>query len=571
MSFHTSAAHLRVDGISKSFATRRVLTDVTFTVASGERLGLIGENGTGKSTLLRIIAGLERADAGEARAILPGGVAPRIGMLHQEPPFALDATVHAAIESAIDPVRQALTELDRSALALGDSPNPEQAAQAYARALDEAERLGAWEIDSRIDIVLAGIGLAGVDRSRVTGTLSGGQRARLSIAWLLLNAPDVLLLDEPSNHLDDDAVEFLRRMLAERRGPVLFASHDRAFLDENATGLLDLDPAPISHSVSATLVQDGSGSGIGVTKFTGNYSDYLEYRAEARRRWELQFRDEQAELDRMRASVQGSHVVGHVDWKPRTESRISKKFYGDRNAKVVSRRVTDARNRLDELERSQIRKPPAELRFAGLEAVSAVSLSESHESLIVASEVAVDQRLAVTSLSARAGERWLITGANGAGKSTLFRVLAGSLTPDSGTVHWGAASVALLTQETSLPDPRDAGMDRTVREAYTDGVGLQRAEEIPLARFGLVAPRDESQPLSALSLGQLRRLELAILLAHPPEVLLLDEPTNHLSLPLVEALEAAIDEYPGAVIVASHDRWLRQRWTGESLHIEPLR
>uniref|UniRef100_UPI0028AD6021 ATP-binding cassette domain-containing protein n=1 Tax=Miniimonas arenae TaxID=676201 RepID=UPI0028AD6021 len=188
--------------------------------------------------------------------------------------------------------------------------------------------------------------------------------------------------------------------------------------------------------------------------------------------------------------------------------------------------------------------------------------------VLSATGVGVDGRLPPVSLTVSAGERWLITGPSGSGKSTLLAVLAGDHTPSSGSVQVpGALRVGLLAQETVLPDPRGRGSGRTAREAYVDLVGEARAEQVPLATFGLVAGRDENRPVTTMSVGQQRRLALAVVLADPPDVLLLDEPTNHLSLVLVTQLEDALGRYPGAVVVASHDRWLRRAWTGLTLDL----
>jgi len=194
--------------------------------------------------------------------------------------------------------------------------------------------------------------------------------------------------------------------------------------------------------------------------------------------------------------------------------------------------------------------------------------------------VSVSQRLSPVSLAIEAGDRWLITGANGVGKSTLLQVLAGELPPTSGHVtRLDGVRVGLLTQETRLPSPpavqrweRPSASQKnlvqwTARRAYEQAVGIDRAAEVPLNTFGLLAARDENRVVTELSVGQQRRLALAILLANPPEVLLLDEPTNHLSLRLVTELEQAIPDYPGAIVVASHDRWLRNTWQGKRLHL----
>ncbi|WP_120004112.1 ABC-F family ATP-binding cassette domain-containing protein [Nesterenkonia muleiensis] len=563
---HSASAHLRADGISVAFAGRRVLTDISFTVSSRERAALIGENGSGKSTLLRVLAGLLEPDAGTVQATALGTMTPRIGLLHQVPPFASGHTVAQALEAAVAPVRAAERALAQAADEVAEQPESARSSSNYSRALETAERLGIWEIDARIDAAVDGLGLGRIPRSRETGSLSGGQQARLSLAWLLLNNPEFLLLDEPTNHLDDDAVAYLRATLRDWRGPVLFASHDRAFLDESATTLIDLDPSPLPQAVAGPLVADGIGSGIGVTRFTGSYTEYLQARFDARDRWWQQHRDEQAELKRLRAAVRDSHTVGHHDWTPRSEGRAAQKFYADRNAKVVSRRVNDAQRRLEELEQQQIRKPPRELSFGGLTAGGNGAGRARSGPILSTSAVTVEGRLQETSLSIAAGEKWLVTGPNGSGKSTLLELLAGALAPSSGAVHRPRSlRIGVLTQDHELPDPQRRGPGRTAKQTYEDLVGITAAQRVPLGTFGLIAGRDENRPVAELSVGQQRRLALAAVLAEPPDLLLLDEPTNHFSLLLATQLEAAIPDYPGTVVVASHDRWLRRTWQSRRL------
>ena len=553
-STHTATpdAVLRIDGLSVQIAGTHILTNLSFTVTPGQRIGLIGENGSGKSTLLHAVHGSLPRGATTAGTIDTGSGShrARVGLLHQQAPFAPTDTIGQALESAVAVERQVARDLEAAA-----DPYDEKA---YATAIDLAERFDIWETDSRISATLAGLGLSHIPTDRPTGELSGGQQARLSLAWLLLNRPDILLLDEPTNHLDDAATTYLVSVLSAWKGPVLFASHDRAFLDIAASGIVDLDPAP------SMVGQEG-----GVTRYTGNYSDYLAAREDVRVRWERRYRDEQAELKRLRAGVRDNHTVGHVGALPRTEGKLAKKFYADRNAKVVSRRVNDSRSRLEKLEEEQVRKPPKELTFAGLTASSMAGATREPADgpVVVASGIVVEGRLPETSLTLNGTEKLLVTGPNGSGKSTLLSVLAGQLTPDSGSLTVTGVRTGYLTQDVALPDPHDRGDDRTVERAYRDLVGEELADEVPLSTFGLIHPRDESRPLVELSLGQQRRVALAVLLADPPEVLLLDEPDNHLSLSLVTALEEAIPDYPGAVVVASHDRWLRQRWTGGRLEL----
>lgn len=563
-----SSAHLRLEGVSWSYPDRRVLTDVSLTVSAGERVGLIGENGSGKSTLLRIAAGVLTPETGAVTATAVGRSDLSRQLMHQEPPFRSTDTIHEAIESAVAPIRAAIAAIDHHGARIAEAPHDAQTAEAYAQALDTAERLNAWTVDARIHEMLAGLGLDAVSPRRLTSRLSGGQRSRLSLAWVLLRSPDVLLLDEPTNHLDDAATAYLNRLLLSWSGPVLLASHDRAFLDETVTSLVDLDPSPIPHAVVASVSSDAPDSGIGTTRFTGTYTDYLAARSDDRRRWEQQYRDEQAELRRLQAAVRDNQHVGHTDWRPRTEVRMAQKFYADRNATVVARRVNDARSRLDDLSARLVRKPPQELQFGGLTAAGRPSIGGTAGPVLVASHAAVLGRLRPTSVTISAGEHWLITGPNGSGKSTLLQLLSGRLAATTGSVHQHPGlRLGMLSQDTEFADPDRRGAHRSVQQTYVDAVGITRAERVPLITWGLIAQRDVHRPVGSLSQGQQRRLALSIVLADPPDVLLLDEPTNHLSLPLVTALEEAIDEYPGTVVIASHDRWLRRRWRGEHLDL----
>lgn len=236
--------------------------------------------------------------------------------------------------------------------------------------------------------------------------------------------------------------------------------------------------------------------------------------------------------------------------RPRTTSnKMGYNFFGGRVQKQISRRVRNAQHRLDELTRTQVRKPPAPLRFA---AALTAAPPEDKVALSVR-QVRIAGRLAIGQLDVVTGERLMVCGANGAGKSTLLHVLAGRLAPDGGEVRRArGVRVGLLEQDVEFTEP-----DRSPRSLYSGSV--------PLAELGLVAPKDLDRPVGHLSVGQRRRLALAILLGQPPDVLLLDEPTNHLSLNLVEELEDALRSAPGAVVIASHDRWLRRTWEGAEM------
>ncbi|RIX30621.1 ABC-F family ATP-binding cassette domain-containing protein [Amnibacterium setariae] len=546
MAQHTlsrSTAQLRVDGVSRTFGDRRVLTDVSLTVGPDARVGLIGENGAGKSTLLRIVAGADEPDAGAVQA--PA----RTGMLLQELPYPADETVGRVLDDALAEASRAVTAVEAASAAVARSEPG--AAERLADALEAADATEAWSAGARRGEVLAGLGVDAIDPDRTIGSLSGGQRSRVAMAALLLARPTAVLLDEPTNHLDDEAVAFLERTLAAWPGPVLFASHDRAFLDAVATRVVDLDPAPMPY---ADVVQgDDAGSGYGLRSSRGGYTAYLEQRRAERDRWQRRFEAEQEELKALRHAVAvTARQTNKKDTYDGQRAGLTK-FYSDRDAKVTSRLVRNARGRLEALDREQVRKPPAELRFGGLAAPSGPA---PEGALALLTRAAVAGRLAPTTLAVDPGAKLLVTGANGAGKSTLLALLDGRLAPTSGTVQRAPRlRSALLAQDVVFAEP-----ERSVRATYRAAVGEGRAEAVPLSALGLVAGRDVDRPVGALSVGQQRRLALAIAIADPPDLLLLDEPTNHLSLALAEELEEALGSYPGAVVLASHDRWLRRRW-----------
>ncbi|MFF5139316.1 ABC-F family ATP-binding cassette domain-containing protein [Streptomyces sp. NPDC013157] len=527
----------------RSLGGRRVIDGVSLTASPGHRIGLIGENGVGKSTLLRVLAGVDEPDAGSVTRLAG------LGFLHQEMRFDASSTIATVLAEALREAREDLAELDRLgeqlALVPEADPGHRELLDAYGRRLELAQDRESWDADHRAALVLDGLGLGAFGHERAFGSLSGGQRGRLALAALLVRRPSALLLDEPTNHLDDGAAAFLEEQVRSLPGTVVIASHDRAFLDAVCTDLVDLDPAV-----------------DGPVRYGGNYSAYLSAKRAERERWERRFAEEQEELEALR---EAAGVTAHRVAPDRGRTDNEKMGYGHRAGRVqnsVSRRVRNATRRLEELERTRVAEPPGPLRFTGGEL--AAHAEEGPQPLMALHGVRVPGRLALDALEVSPTDRLLVTGGNGAGKSTLLAVLAGRL-PAEGEVHRRRRlTVGLLSQDTVFERP-----DRTVRDTYELSLGVQRAEKVPLNSLGLLHDADLGKPVGQLSVGQRRRLALALLVARPPQLLLLDEPTNHLSPALCDELEAALGPGPGAIVVASHDRWLRRRWQGRELRLAP--
>ncbi|WP_367434164.1 ABC-F family ATP-binding cassette domain-containing protein [Streptomyces celluloflavus] len=525
--------------IVRTLGTRRILDGVGLTAAPGHRIGLIGENGVGKTTFLRILAGIDEPDSGSV--VRPPG----LGFLHQEMPYAAGSTIADVLDDALREARGILAELDRLTQSLARTPEDSTAhaelLDSYARHLEHARQREVWDADRRAAIVLDGLGLGALAHQRTLGSLSGGQRGRLALAALLVRRPPALLLDEPTNHLDDSAAAFVEEQVRQLPGVVVAASHDRAFLDAVCTDVIDLDPAV-----------------DGPVRYGGNYSAYLVEKRAERERWLRRHAEEEQELAELRRSA---GVTAHRV-APGHERRDNEKMgYGHRSGRVqnqISRRVRNATRRLQELERDRVAAPPQVLRLRH----TSLAQPSAEGTLVSLRGVRVPGRLTVGRLDVSATERLLVTGGNGAGKSTLLTVLVGRLEAEGEVRRRRGLTVGMLSQDTVFDRS-----DRSARETYESVLGAERADAVPLSTLGLLHEADLDNPVGHLSVGQRRRLALALLTARPPALLLLDEPTNHLSPRLCDELESALGTGPGAIVLASHDRWLRRRWPGRELRL----
>ena len=542
---------LHVRHLSKTFGAADVLRDISLVVNQGERIGIVGANGAGKTTLLRILTGSEQADAGTVTF----SADVEVGYLAQTTPDFQGATLDDVIRESVGNLRRMESrmralEAELAGASGNGADGADRAEEAPARLqalLDEyghvATRFqdrGGYELDHRIDAVLAGLRLDYLPRTREVGSLSGGERARVGVAALLLRSPDLLLLDEPTNHLDVASLEWLEGYLAEYGGAALIVSHDREFLNRTVTTICEID------DLTRQLV-----------RYEGDYDAYARAKAAARADWAEGYQRQQEESkDLHRRIREAATHVGHN--RPATDNeKMGYKAAGQRVQRTVGRTVRAAQEELARIEAHPIEKPPKPLGFEvhlhgeRLHGRAALRLEDISKNL-GGRRILHDVRLDVAP-----DARVLLVGANGAGKTTLLKLLLGVERPDAGMVR-----VAPTLRFGYLPqDPAPIDPTRTLYEAYSDGLtGYEGTLVASLLGNGLFRLEDLPKQVGHLSLGQRRKLELARLVAARPNALVLDEPTNYISLDVLELFEAAVLAFPGPVIAVSHDRWFMRRF-----------
>jgi macrolide transport system ATP-binding/permease protein len=518
-------AQLTASDIHIARGGRTVLAGVDMTVTPQSRWGVVGENGRGKSTLLHILAGMLEPDAG---TVARTGT---LGVAEQEMRASGGRTVGELVDIELADARAALLALDDGATALSDGVPG--AAEDYAAALDAAEVLDAWGADRRVDLALENLG-AVTDREQPLSELSVGQRYRVRLACLLGASHDFLLLDEPTNHLDAGGLDFLTAQLRSHQHGVVLVSHDRALLSDVVTTMLDLDPS-----------RDGRPRVYG-----GGFAGYQDGRRAERERWTSEYEQQQTEHARLTQDLSEAQNRLSTGWRP---DKGTGKHQRQTRAPGLVRSV---HRRRDDLEEHAITMPPPPLRFRMPELPARPGAT-----MLRAAEITVAGRLdQPVTVVLDAGARLVVTGVNGAGKSTLLAALAGRIEPTTGSVRTArTARVQLLTQESPRAGSRRA---RDVFNAHLgrliSGGVLKESEAVSLTSLGLLSSADLRKPVCELSLGQQRRLDLAMALASHPHVLLLDEPTNHLSISLVDELTEGLQAAAAAVVLATHDRQLQR-------------
>ena len=512
---------LRLEHISKTYTTGEVLKDVTWEVKPGERVGLVGVNGAGKSTQLKIISGEIEATSGEI--IRPASL--KIAYLTQEFEVEPTRTVYEEFWTVFveaNDIQQQMRIVEREM----ETANPQQLDRLINK-LDKLQRkfeaLDGYTLDAQIEKILPEMGFTSEDGDRLVSSYSGGWQMRMSLGKILLQEPDLLLLDEPTNHLDLETIEWLENYLRNINTPMVIVSHDREFLDRLCTKIVETE-----RGVSTT--------------YLGNYSSYLQQKAEARLAQGATYERQQKELAKQQEFIE--------------------KF------RASATRSTQAKSREKQLEKVELVEAPiANLRTlkfsfppsprSGREVVIIKDLVHAYNNniLFLGAELTIER-----------GDRIAILGPNGAGKSTLLRMAMGMEEYDEGTVELGKHNVIPGYFEQNQAEALD--LDKTVMNTIHDEVPDWKNEQVRtlLGQF-LFSGETAFKKVEALSGGEKARLALAKMLLTPANLLILDEPTNHLDIPAKEMLEEALQNYDGTVLIVSHDRYFISKTANKIVEI----
>ena len=549
---------ITVTNLSKSFGPVDLFSGVSFAVPKGARLALVGPNGCGKTTLLRILMGLDEPSGGStARA-----KAVRIGFLPQEAEFKMDGTVWEACISVLTDLIARQAELEKLEAEMSDPEKRDQALGRYGPLQHEFERRGGYSYPTRIKQVLTGLGFSPDDYHLPLAHLSGGQRTRAFLARLLLSDPDLLLLDEPTNHLDIAAVEWLETYLSQWEGAAVIVSHDRYFLDRVANGILEMVFGATEH-------------------YPGNYSAYLQTRE---LRWEHRRETFEAEKEKLLKDVEyikkniSGQNVSQAKGKLRRLSRIVQAIEQVGMDAAINHKWAETAEDVT-IGSSPFGPEEAERRVRALRAPKRIlprlhlnlrPAARSGELVLQTSNLRVGYpgRLLFSApdIVLRRGDCAALIGPNGAGKTTFLKTVLGQLDPLEGEVTLGASlKIGYFAQAHEGLNPENTLMQE-IDSVMPNWLPGQIREY--LAKY-LFSGDDVFKPVSILSGGERGRLALAKLALQDTNLLLLDEPTNHLDIPSQEVLEAVLDDYSGTILLVTHDRYLIDALGTQIWEVEP--
>ncbi len=502
---------ISAENISKSYSEKQLFNNINLGINDGDRIGVIGINGTGKSTLLKVIAGVENSDSG--RIIRGNSVS--VEFLSQNPDFDFEATVLEQVFKGNTPAMKLIREYEKAINE--DNPSNEK----MIKITHEMDELNAWSLESEAKVILTKLGIS--DFKAKVGRLSGGQKKRIALASALITPADLLILDEPTNHLDSDSIDWLEQYLNKRKGALLMITHDRYFLDRVVNEIIELDKGNLY-------------------TYKGSYSNFLEKKLE---------RDD----------------IQQANEKKRQSLFKKELAWIRRGAKA---RTTKQKARIDRFEqlgenRMDLSEEKIEISLAGSrlgkKIIELQNISKSFNDKKLISDF---------NYILLRNDRVGIIGANGSGKSTLLNIISGKLKADSGIVETGeTVKIGVYSQETYHMNNEQRVIEyiREGAEFISNAEGYKVSASQMLERF-LFPPSDQWTPIAKLSGGEKRRLYLLRVLMESPNILLLDEPTNDLDIQTLTILEDYLDDFQGAMIAVSHDRYFLDRIVGKIFSFE---
>lgn len=522
--------------LDKTYGIQPILQNISFNISDNDRIGLIGPNGCGKTTLMRILVGLEQPDSGTVVSTRPNL---RFGYLAQGMAVDENQTVQSTL--SVYPLSETELEAEIASLAssLASNPNDSFVQAKYDTVLHQLSAT-----NDHLPNVLAPLGLADIPLETPIRHLSGGQKTRLMLARVLLEEPHLLLLDEPTNHLDIEMLEWLEQWLTKFNGAALIVSHDRAFLDNTVTSILELDPN--TH---------------GIKFYPGNYADYLEQKLTEREKQAQAYQDQQDEIAQLRAA--SAHIRGLTKMKKGGKAdsgdTFAKGFFGNRATKNVAGRAKHIEARIEKLlTEERIEKPKSSWQMK----LDFGAPAHQSKDVLITENVSVgydEPLLSNLNLNIRAGQRIALTGPNGTGKTTLIRTIAGQLNPLEGSLKLGATvKLGYMAQEQELLNPNWNSL-QTIQSVAP----FNETEARNFLHYFLFKGDDALRVTRELSFGERARLQLGLLVAQGCTFFLLDEPINHLDIPSRARFEEALASFRGTILAVVHDRYFIERFASD--------